>query len=244
MIFLKNNIFSDQRLNYKDFLIVIAAWYLITLSSYFIIEKDFTSLIYINEILAFAINILSHIVFLFIIYSYFNLLYDFSFTDLGFKFSGKKINFKSLFIVLMLLTAGVILINLSYNPEVKGSFFPLQLKGDILKVIYSDLPLLILVFIILLFTASVEQFLFNKVIFSLFNLYLPSFFAVIFSGLFASVLFLEFNPGFIMIIFLSVIISNYLYITSDYNLFTPIVFYSYFLTLYIVFIYGFDFVII
>jgi hypothetical protein len=47
-----------------------------------------------------------------------------------------------------------------------------------------------------------------------------------------------------MIIFLSVIISNYLYITSDYNLFTPIVFYSYFLTLYIVFIYGFDFVII
>ncbi|MFP4198964.1 MAG: type II CAAX prenyl endopeptidase Rce1 family protein [Halanaerobium sp.] len=241
---MQNNIFSDQRLNYKDFLIVIASWYFITLSSYYIIEKDFTSLIYINEILAFAINVLSHIVFLFIIYSYFNLLYDFSFADLGFKFKKEKINFKELFIIFIFLTAGVILINLNYQPEVKSSFFPLQLGENIFKILYSDLPLLIMIFIILLFTASVEQFLFNKIIFSLFNLYLPGFLAIIFSGLFASILFLEFNPAFILIIFISVVISNYLYISSDYNLFTPIIFYSYFLTLYIVFIYGFDFVII
>jgi len=241
---LKNNIFYDQRLNYKDFLIVIAAWYFITLSSYFIIEKDFTALIYINEILAFSINVLSHIIFLFIIYSYFNLLYDFSFAELGFKFKKDKINLKALFIIFLLLTAGVILINLNYRPEVKSSFFPLQLGENIFKIIYSDLPLLIMVFLILLFTASVEQFLFNKIIFSLFNLYLPTFLAVIFSGLFAAVLFLEFNPAFILIIFISVVISNYLYICSDHNLFTPIIFYSYFLTLYIVFIYGFDFVII
>ena len=241
---MKNNIFSDQRLNYKDFLIIIAAWYFITLSSYFIIEKDFTTLIYINEILSFAINVLSHIVFLFIIYSYFNLLYDFSFSDLGFKFKKDKINLSALFSISVLLTIGVILINLNYRPEVKSSFFPLQLGENILKVIYSDLPLLVMIFMILIFTASVEQFLFNKVIFSLFDLYLPSFLAVILSALFASVLFLEFNPAFIIIIFISVIISNYLYIISDYNLFTPIIFYSYFLTLYIVFIYGFDFVII
>lgn len=241
---MKNNIFSDQRLNYKDFLIIIAAWYFITLSSYFIIEKDFTTLIYINEILSFAINVLSHIVFLFIIYSYFNLLYDFSFSDLGFKFKKDKINLSALFSISVLLTIGVILINLNYRPEIKSSFFPLQLGENILKVIYSDLPLLVMIFMILIFTASVEQFLFNKVIFSLFDLYLPSFLAVILSALFASVLFLEFNPAFIIIIFISVIISNYLYIISDYNLFTPIIFYSYFLTLYIVFIYGFDFVII
>lgn len=241
---MKNNIFSDQRLNYKDFLIIIAAWYFITLSSYFIIEKDFTTLIYINEILSFAINVLSHIVFLFIIYSYFNLLYDFSFSDLGFKFKKDKINLSALFSISVLLTVGVILINLNYRPEVKSSFFPLQLGENIFKVIYSDLPLLVMIFMILIFTASVEQFLFNKVVFSLFDLYLPSFLAVILSALFASVLFLEFNPAFIIIIFISVIISNYLYIISDYNLFTPIIFYSYFLTLYIVFIYGFDFVII
>lgn len=241
---MKNNIFSDQRLNYKDFLIIIVAWYFITLSSYYIIEKDFTSLIYINEILSFAINVLSHIVFLFIIYSYFNLLYDFSFADLGFKFKKEKINLTALFAISILLTIGVILINLNYRPEVKSSFFPLQLGENIFRVIYSDLPLLLMIFIILIFTASVEQFLFNKVIFSLFDLYLPSFLAVIFSALFASVLFLEFNPAFIIIIFISVVISNYLYIISDYNLFTPIIFYSYFLTLYIVFIYGFDFVII
>lgn len=241
---MKNNIFSDQRLNYKDFLIIIVAWYFITLSSYYIIEKDFTSLIYINEILAFAINVLSHIVFFFIIYSYFNLLYDFSFSDLGFKFKKEKINLSALFAISILLTIGVILINLNYRPEVKSSFFPLQLGENIFRVIYSDLPLLMMIFIILIFTASVEQFLFNKVIFSLFDLYLPSFLAVIFSSLFASLLFLEFNPAFILIIFISVVISNYLYILSDYNLFTPIIFYSYFLTLYIVFIYGFDFVII
>ena len=94
---MKKNIFSDQRLNYKDFLIIIIAWYFITLSSYYIIEKDFTTLIYINEILAFAINVLSHIVFLFIIYSYFNLLYDFSFSDLGFKFKKERINLTALF---------------------------------------------------------------------------------------------------------------------------------------------------
>lgn len=241
---MKNNIFADKRLNYKDFLIIIAAWYFITLSSYYIIEKDFTSLIYINEILAFSINVLSHIVFLFIIYSYFNLLYDFSFADLGFKFKREKVNLKALFFIFTLLTAGVILINLNYSPEVESSFFPLQLGENIFRVIYSDLPLLVIVFIILLFTASVEQFLFNKIIFSLFNLYLPGFLAVIFSGLFASILFLEFNPAFILIIFISVVISNYLYIISDHNLFTPIIFYSYFLTLYIVFIYGFNFVII
>ena len=136
------------------------------------------------------------------------------------------------------------MINLNYRPEIKSSFFPLQLGENIFRVIYSDLPLLIIVFIILIFTASVEQFLFNKVIFSVFDLYLPSFLAVIFSALFASLLFLEFNPAFILIIFFSVVISNYLYILSDYNLFTPIIFYSYFLTLYIVFIYGFNFVII
>jgi membrane protease YdiL (CAAX protease family) len=241
---LKNNIFSDKRLNYKDFLIIIVAWYFITLSSYYIIEKDFTSLIYINEILAFAINVLSHIVLLFIIYSYFNLLYDFSFADLGFKFKKEKINLKALFIIISLLTVGVILINLNYRPQVKSSFFPLQLGENIFRMIYSDLPLLIMIFIILIFTASVKQFLFNKVVFSLFDLYLPTFLSVILSALFASILFLEFNPAFILIIFISVIISNYLYIISDYALFTPIIFYSYFLTLYIVFLYGFDFVII
>lgn len=241
---MKNNIFSDQRLNYKDFLIIIVAWYFITLSSYYIIEKDFTSLIYINEILAFAINVLSHMVFLFIIYSYFNLLYDFSFADLGFKFKKEKINLKPLFIIISFLTVGVILINLNYKPQVKSSFFPLQLGENIFRVIYSDLPLLIMIFMILIFTASVKQFLFNKVIFSLFDLYLPTFLAVILSALFASILFLEFNPAFMLIIFISVVISNYLYIISDYNLFTPIIFYSYFLTLYIVFLYGFNFVII
>ncbi len=239
---MENNIFSDQRLNYKDFLIIILCWYFINLSSYYISEKDFAALIYINEILSFAINVLSHFVFLLIIYIYFNLIYDFSFSDLGFKFKFEKINFKALFTISAILTAGVLLINFNMDLDFNSSFFPIKLGENFFQIIYSDLPLLVIIYITLLFTAGVEQFLFNKVIFSLFKLYLPSFLAVIFTALFASLLFLEFNPAFILIIFISVIISNYLYIISDYNLFTPIIFYSYFLTLYIAFIYGFEFI--
>lgn len=239
-----DNLFADKRINYKDFLIIIISWYFIILSNYYIKQRDFASLPYINDLLSFAINVLAHIVFLIIIYSYFNLFYDFSFTDLGFKFKKANINLKSLIIIFMLLTAGVLLMNINYIQPKGNGFFPLKLGQNPLALIYSDLPLLVIIFSALLFTASVEQFLFNKVIFSLFNLYLPSFLAVILSALFASVLFLEFNPAFILIIFISVLLSNYLYIISDYNLFTPIIFYSYFLTLYIVFIYGFDFMII
>lgn len=239
-----NNFFKQEDINYKDFLIITAGWYFITLSSYYIYQTDFASLIYINKSLSFTINILSHAVFLFIIYSYFNLLYDFSYRELGFNFKTIKDNFKYLAIIFSFLTAGVLLINFSSKTTSVKSFFPLILKENFLKVIYSDLPLIILIFLLLLFTAAVEQFLFNKIIFSLFDLYFPRFFAVILTALFAPILVLEFNPGLIAIIFLAVIISNYLYILDNYNLITPIIFYSYFLTLYIVFIYGFDFILI
>jgi hypothetical protein len=162
-------------------------------------------------------------------------------TSVGIDFKLKKINLTALFTISSILTAGVILINLNLQTKINSSFFPLQLRENFFQILYSDLPLLVIIFITLLFTASVEQFIFNKVIFSLFDLYLPSFIAVILSALFASLLFLEFNPAFILMIFISVIISNYLYIITDYNLFTSIIFYSYFLTLYIVFIYGFEF---
>lgn len=241
---MKNNIFSDDRLNYKDFLIIIVSWYLINLSSYYISEKDFSALLYLDNILTFAVNILSYFIFLVIIYVYFNFLYDFSLTDLGFKFEAKKIDFRALIIMSSLLTAGILLINLNLEPYSNGGFFPLHLRENFFQITYSNLPLIFFTFIALIFKAAAEQFLFNKVIFSIFDLYLPSFLAVIFSGLFASLLFLEFNPIFIYIIFLTVIVSNLIYINNDYNLANSIIFYIYFLTLYIVFIYGFEFMII
>ncbi|WP_342742445.1 hypothetical protein [Halanaerobium salsuginis] len=94
------------------------------------------------------------------------------------------------------------------------------------------------------FTACVEQFLFNKIIFSIFNLYLPKLLAAILTALFGSIIFLEFNPAFMLIIFLVVLISNYLYLINNNNLLAPTIFYSIYLTLYIVFIYGFDFMLI
>lgn len=240
---MKDNIFADKRLNYKDFFIIILAWYFITLSSFFINEKDFANLIYINDFLNFSINVLAQMIFFVIIYLYFNLLYDFSFTELGFKIKQANIKIKELSIIFIILTAGVLLININYNPAAEGSFFPLSLSQNIFAAIYSELPLLILIFLFMIFTAAVEQFLFNKVIFSIFKLYLPSFIASIFTALFAAVLFLEFAPTSILIIFISVIISNYLYIISDYNLINSVIFYSYFLTLYLTFLYGLDFII-
>lgn len=241
---MNNNIFKDQRLNYKDFLIIIASWYFIRISSYYIMEKDFLSLVYINQILSFTIIILSHIVFLLIIYSYFNLLYDLKFSDLGFKLNKEKIKLKHLLIIFLVLTSGVILFNFNYSTAAKGIFFPINLAGNFLKVIYSNLPLIVIIFLALIFTASVEQFLINKIAFSLFDLYLPSFIALILNSLFASFLFLEFKPAFILINFFALLISNYFYLISDYTLFNSIIFYSYFLTIYITFIYGFNFIII
>lgn len=239
-----NNIFKDQRLNYKDFLIIIASWYFIRISSYYIIEKDFVNLIYINQILSFTISILSHIVFLLIIYSYFNLLYDLKFSDLGFKLNKEQIRLKLLSIIFIILTSGVILFNFNYSNATKSSFFPINLTENFLKIIYSNLPLIVIIFLTLIFTASVEQFLINKITFSLFDLYLPSFIAIILNSLFASILLLEFESAFILINFFALLISNYLYLISDYTLFNSIIFYSYFLTIYIVFIYGFQFIII
>lgn len=241
---MKNNFFFDKRLNYKDFFIIIFAWYFIRISSFLINEKDFASLIYINDFLNFAINILAHIVFLIIIYIYFNLLYDFKLADLGFKIKKQKIKFKELISIFLLLTAGVFLININHKLTAGGSFFPLSLSKNIFRVIYGELPLLLSIFLFMIFAAAVQQFLLNKIIFSIFDLYLPAFIATILTALFASFLFLEFAPTSILIIFISVIISNYLYIISDYTLFNSIIFYSYFLTLYVSFIYGLDFIII
>lgn len=241
---MKHNIFTKKQINYKDFLIIIFAWYLITLSSYQLSEINFASLKYINDILSFSINVLSHAIFLLIIYSYFTLLYDFKLSDLGFNINKINIKYKHLLVIFLVLITGVLVINFNSQIENNNSFFPLDLGSNFLKIIYSDLPLVIFIFLLLLITSSVLQFLFNKIIFSLFDLYLPRFLAVIFTALFAPLLLLEFNPAMISIIFLFVIISNYLYIISNYNLISPTIFSSYFLTLYIVFIYGFDFILI
>lgn len=241
---MQNNIFNDNRLNYKDFLIILISWYFISLSSYFISEKDFASLTYINDLLSFAINVLAHMSFLIIIYSYFNLLYDFNLKDLGFNLKINKKSLKIVVIIVIILLSGVILINLNLNLFTNKSYFPLNLQNNLFAEVFSNLPLIFIVFFALFFTAGVEQFLFNKVIFSLFDLYLPNFIASILTALFAPFLFLEFSPALILILFFSVLISNYLYIISDYNLFAPILFYSSFLTFYSIFIYGFDFIFI
>jgi membrane protease YdiL (CAAX protease family) len=222
----------------------MVSWYFINLSNYFLKENDFANLLYINDIFSFAFNVLGHIIFLGIIYSYFNLLYDFNFKDLGFYFKKDEINLKILFIALIFLSLGIILININFIGLHPTGFFPVKLSDRLLARLFSEIPLICAILFASFFTACVEQFLFNKIIFSIFNLYLPKLLAAILTALFGSIIFLEFNPAFMLIIFLVVLISNYLYLINNNNLLAPTIFYSIYLTLYIVFIYGFDFMLI
>lgn len=235
-----NNLFKDKRINYKDFLIILSSWYFIIFSNYFLKEKEFASLLYINEFLSFILTTLGYMLFFFLIYIYFQLLYDLSLKDLGFKLDLKKLNLKALGSAVILLTFGVILININAAEINTGNFKPLYIINDF-TVIIRALPVLAAIFFAAFFQAAALQFLFNKIIFSLLDLYLPSIIASIFTALFAAVILLQFEPGFILIIFIVVIISNYLYCQSEYNILGATIFYASFLTLYISFIYGFNF---
>ncbi|RQD72493.1 MAG: hypothetical protein D5S01_09460 [Halanaerobium sp. MSAO_Bac5] len=237
-----NNFFKDKRINYKDFLLILSSWYFILFSNYFLKEREFAALLYIGEFFSFILTTLGYMLFLFLAYLYFQILYDFSLKDLGFKFNFKKLNLKALLAGLILLTVGVILININAAQINIQNFKPLYIIND-LSLIIRALPVLAAVFLAAFFQAAALQFLFNKIVFSLFDLYLPSIIASLFTGLFAPILVLQFEPGFILIVFISVIISNYFYQESDYNLLGAVVFYASFLTLYISFIYGFNFLI-
>lgn len=237
------NLFKDKRLNYKDFLIILISWYLIIFGNYFLKEMRFSHLIYFNNLLSFIFNVLGHTLFFMVIYGYLSYLYNFSFKDL----ISIRLNKENILIVLtasliFLLSLGVIIINL--NADKAGpSFNPLYNILNFAEIM-NALPFLVVIFSASILTALAELFLFNKIIFAVFELYFPKFAASFLTALLAPVLILQFNAAFMLIIFLSVLISNILYIVSGYNLASPVIFYASFITLYTTFIYGFNFMII
>jgi membrane protease YdiL (CAAX protease family) len=239
---LNYNLFEDKRLNYKDFLIILISWYFIILGNYFLKELKFSHLIYFNNLLSFIFNVLGHTIFFMIIYGYFNYLYNFSFEELSIKLNKENILFVLTASLILLLSLGVIIINLNAD-KAGDSFNPLYNILNFAEVM-NALPFLIVIFSTSILTALAELFLFNKIIFAIFELYFPKFLASFLTALFAPVLILQFNAAFMLIIFLSVLISNILYIISDYNLASSVIFYASFITLYTAFIYGFNFMII
>lgn len=239
---MNNNLFEDKRLNYKDFLIILISWYFIILGNYFLKEMRFSHLIYFNNLLAFIFNVLGHTLFFMVIYGYFSYLYNFSLKDLGIRLNKKNILFVLTTSLILLLSLGVIIINL--NADKAGtSFNPLYNILNFEEVM-NALPFLVVILSASILTALAEQFLFNKIIFAVFELYFPKLLASFMTALFAPVLIMQFKAAFMLIIFLSVLISNLLYIISDYNLATSVIFYASFITLYTAFVYGFNFMII
>lgn len=239
---MNDNLFKDKRLNYKDFFIILISWYFIIFGNYFLKEMSFSHLIYFNSLLSFIFNVLGHILFFMVIYVYFSYLYDFSFQDLGISLNRENIMLGLTASLILILGLGVIIINLN-SGQVGITFSPLYNILDF-KEIMSALPFLIVIFTASLLTALAEQFLFNKIIFSVFELYLPKFIASLMTALFAPILILQFKAAFMLIIFLSVLISNLLYIISSYKLASSVLFYAFFITFYTAFIYGFNFMII
>ncbi len=239
---MNNNLFEDKRLNYKDFLIILISWYFIILGNYFLKEMKFSHLIYFSNFLAYIFNVLGHTLFFMVIYGYFNYLYNFSFEDFGIRLNKENISFVLTTSLIFLLSLGVLIINLNAD-QTGAAFNPLYNILNFEEVM-SALPFLIIIFIASILIALAEQFLFNKIIFALFELYFPKFLASFMTALFAPVLILQFKAEFMLIIFLSVLISNLLFIINDYNLTSSVIFYAAFITIYTAFIYGFNFMII
>ncbi|MGM0601874.1 MAG: hypothetical protein ACQESS_01035 [Bacillota bacterium] len=238
-----DNIFQDKRLNYKDVLIILFIWSFLFITAFYLNSSEFADIIVINNFLSFMLKTIVSIVFSAILYSYFNLIYDFSLKELGFDF--KNFNFSisisAAFFVIFFITALLITYTAGWS-DISSDFDPIY-KADSIKSIMSGLPLIMVILFSTAIISAAEMFLINKVIFALFDLKFPSFAASILTALFFPVMLFEFRPEKIFILFSAVLTANYIYRISKNNLLPAVIFYMSFLANYIIFIYGYNFLI-
>lgn len=235
------NLFEDKRLNYKDVLIIFFIWSFLFITVFYLNSSEFADIIIINNFLAFMLKTIASAVFSAIFYSYFNLIYDFSLKDLGFDF--KNFNFSislsAAFFVIFFISA-VLITYTAARANIGGEFNPIY-RADSLKVIMSGLPLIIIILISTAVISAAQMFLVNKIIFALFKLKFPAVIASVLTALFFPIMLLEFRSEKILILFLAVLAANYIYRISKNNLFPAVLFYTAYLSNYIIFIYGYDF---
>ncbi|RCW49278.1 MULTISPECIES: hypothetical protein [unclassified Halanaerobium] len=235
------NLFKDERLNYKDVLIILFTWSFLFITVFYLNTSEFADIIIINDFLAFMLKTTALAVFTAVFYSYFNLIYDLSLKDLGFDFKNFNFNISlsAAFFVIFFISAVLITYTADQSNTV-GEFNPVY-RANSLKAIMSGFPLIMIILISTAIISAAEMFLVNKVIFALFDLKFPSAIASVLTALFFPIMLLEFRPNKILILFLAVLTANYIYRISKSNLLPAVLFYTAYLTNYIIFIYGYDF---
>ena len=232
-----------EKLNYKDILIVFFLWYF--MASVIMMAKDF---IFINspilsDLFHYFFVLAGRFIFIAIITFYFISLYSYNFKELGLSF---KLSFNefmkiiTLISVLFFLLLFLVNIPLSYN-SISENFRPLYKIYKVEDLIKSLIPLLILIGSALII-AIAEQFLLNCITFELFSYKFNNYIALILASLFYSIILLDFKPGAILMNFLLGIISIFLYIKSDKNIYIPSLFLASYYAIYIFYVYGFSYI--
>jgi hypothetical protein len=142
-------------------------------------------------------------------------------------------------LIFMLMVLFLINIPLSFAPE--GDFSPLFIIQEPEDFINSLLPLLFL-FSGFLIIALSEQLLLSCIVYELFkNTLFSKLISLILTSLFYSIILLNFEPGRILINTIVAFISLLLY-SKNRSILAPSIFLAGYYSLYIVYIYGWDFI--
>ncbi len=231
-----------KNFTHKDILIFFIIWYFIITLIQILGEQSFKYTPLLTDIIRFLVIFSGRFIFLSLIILYLVSLYDISFTELGLKpHSIKDEIYTGIYLGLFLIITTLIFINLPLSQHnLNSTFNPLYFIQNT-NTLISSLLIIGLLIIPNLIIALSELFILNNIIFELFNFKIGTIPAFIFSGLFYSFFTLTFIPEQILINFFVAVICIFLYIKTGGSLYLPTIFMAFYNSVFICYIYGFDF---
>lgn len=231
-----------KKINYKDLLIILGIWYFVAAINFLIGKFSFNYTPGLTGLFHYLFIMSGRFIYLALITFYLISLYSISFYDLGLTLKNLKsglLPILFLIFILFLIILTFINVPLSYNlltPKFKALY---HLKTP--TIFIKSLIPLAFIFIPNIIIALSEQLILNSILFELFNFKLNTLLAVILTGLFYPLLFLNFSPGHILINFIIAVISIYLYLKSERSIIIPSIFVGGYYSFYILYIYGWNF---
>lgn len=228
-------------LNYKDILIILGAWYLTAVIILITKEIQFQYPLLTN-IFHFLFIISGRFIFFTLVSLYLTSLYSVDFETLGLNCKKFMSQFKdSMSKIGLLFILVLVFINIPASFLAGIEFFPLYKITGPESLISSLFPFL-LVFTACLFISLSEQFILNIVIFELFRYtHINRLFSLVFSSLIYSIILVELQPGRILLNTLVALISILLYKKKD-SIIPASIFTAAYYSIYITYIYGFQFI--
>lgn len=230
-----------EYLNYKDILIILGTWYLTAIIILILKEIQFQYAL-ITDIFHFLFIISGRFIYLALISLYLSSLYPLDYEVLGLNFKQFKNQFKdSMSKIILLFLLVIVFINIPASFLTEFEFSPLfKITGP--ESLVSSLFPFLLIFSACLFISLSEQFILNIVLFELLKFtHLNNFFSLLLSSLLYSIILIELQPGRILLNTLTALISILLYKKRN-SIIPASLFTAAYYSLYIVYIYGFDFI--